>query len=215
MTKLTSEKRSPASEASQIRRYRRSEVVVFHKTKEGFGGLSNMAAGFPLKINGVRVLSSEALYQACRFPHLPQIQREIIGQFSPMTAKMISKPHRANSRPDWNKVRTRVMRWCLQVKLAQHYDTFSEILLQTGEKPIVEYSNKDDFWGAKPEGDVLVGQNILGRLLMELRENLKKADHVAGTVEPLDIPDFRLLGKPIEAIRSDQLPPAEPQRILL
>src|SRR5437899_1766418 len=92
------------------RTYKRRESVVFLKTKEEFGGLSNMAGGFPLRVNGVSILTSEALYQACRFPHLPDVQRQIIAERSPMTAKMRGKPHRANSRPDWDNVRVRIMR---------------------------------------------------------------------------------------------------------
>ena len=64
-----------------------------------------MASGFPIRINGVRVLTSEALYQACRFPHRPEVQRLIIEQTSPMTAKMKGKPYRDDSRPDWDSVR--------------------------------------------------------------------------------------------------------------
>ncbi len=47
--------------------YLRDESAIFRKTAERFGGLSNMAPGYPLLINGVRMLTSEALYQACRF----------------------------------------------------------------------------------------------------------------------------------------------------
>lgn len=54
-----------------------------YKTKEDFGGLSNMAPGCPLQINGVRIPTAEALYQACRFPHLPDLQREIIESLLP------------------------------------------------------------------------------------------------------------------------------------
>src|SRR6266704_6624321 len=130
--------------------YRRDECAVFLKTKEQFGGLSNMAGGYSLFINGIRILTSEALYQACRFPHKPDIQKLIIGQASPMTAKMVSKPHRKDSRPDWDEVRVQIMRWCLRVKLAQHWETFGELLLSTGERSIVEESSRDPFWGAKP-----------------------------------------------------------------
>src|SRR5438105_2891921 len=80
----------------QNREYARKGSAVFCKTDEEFGGLSNMAAGFPLVVNGVPIRTSEALYQACRFPHLSDVQRLIIDQKSPMTAKMKSKPHRAN-----------------------------------------------------------------------------------------------------------------------
>jgi ribA/ribD-fused uncharacterized protein len=187
-----------------VRTYVRDESVIVYKTKEAFGGLSNMASGYPLQINGVRILTTEALYQACRFPHMPEVQREIIGQHSPMTAKMKSKPHRKDSRSDWDDVRYKVMRWCLRVKLAQNYEEFGRLLLATRDRPIVEQSRKDDYWGAKltdETGCTLIGQNVLGRLLMELREKLK--EDTAGalkSVPPLGIPDFLLLDKPIETV---------------
>lgn len=186
----------------ESRTYISSECIVFHKTKELFGGLSNMAAGYYLKINGTRILTSEALYQACRFPHRPDIQRLIIQQASPMTAKMKSKPHRNDSRQDWNAVRIRIMRWCLRVKLAQNWTEFGRLLRATGDHSIVEYSKKDDFWGAKViDEQTLVGSNVLGRLLMELREDLK-SDKVENlrSVPPLTIPKFELFGEPIGVV---------------
>ncbi len=190
---------SDIQDARQIRSYDRANSVVFLKTKEAFGGLSNMAGGFPLHVNGVHIFSSEALYQACRFPHLPDVQRLIIEQRSPMTAKMKSKPHRKNSRADWDQVRVKIMRWCLHVKLAQNWRKFSELLLETYNQPIVEQSRKDDFWGAKPVDDnTLVGMNVLGRLLMELREAIKAGSHESlSCVQPPAISNFLLGGRPI------------------
>ena len=183
--------------SSRIREYDRAYSAVFLKTKERYGALSNMAGGFPLRVNGVDIRTSEALYQACRFPHLPKIQDKIIAERSPMTAKMKSKPHRQNSRSDWDAVRVKIMRWCLQVKLAQNWNGFSDALLETGDLPIVEHSRRDDFWGAKPVDDTtLVGVNALGRLLMELREKIKnEPTDVLQHVEPLLISDFLLCGK--------------------
>lgn len=200
-----------ATRKDLLRTYVRNEAAVFCKTKEAFGGLSNMASGYPLHINGVRILTSEALYQACRFPHRPEVQQEIIGQRSPMTAKMASRSHNEDSRPDWGDVRIPIMRWCLRVKLAQNTEAFGRLLLTTGDRPIVEQSYKDDYWGAKPNGDTLIGQNILGRLLMEVRENLKNDERgTLKTVFPPRIPDFLLFGKPIEpiTIRSGERDPS-------
>ncbi len=193
---------SEASRNNQFRTYDRDSSVVFLKTKERFGGLSNMAGGFPLRVNGVRIRTSEALYQACRFPHMPDVQRTIIDERSPMTAKMRSKPFRKDSRPDWDVVRVKIMRWSLRVKLAQNWREFGRLLLSTGDRPIVEQSRKDDFWGAKVgEDGTLVGMNVLGRLLMELREQLK-GDEVESLheIEPLSIPEFLLFRQPIELI---------------
>lgn len=162
-----------------------------------------MAAGFPLKVNGVRVPTSEALYQACRYPDNPSAQQEIIGQFSPMTAKMKAKTFKSQTRSDWDEVRFKIMRWCLRVKLNQNFDEFSRLLLATKERPIVEQSRRDTYWGAKlsEDGTLLVGQNVLGRLLMELREKLSNNSEAAfGVVEPLTIPNFVFLGRPIEPV---------------
>lgn len=199
---------SDMNRSSQIRTYDRAISIVFMKTNEEFGGLSNMAGGFPLKVNGLCIRTSEALYQACRFPHLPEVQRLIVGQASPMTAKMKSKPHRAQSRPDWESVRVKIMRWCLRVKLAQHWRRFGDLLLSTCDSPIVEQSYKDTFWGAKPvDEETLVGTNVLGRLLMELREELKRDwQATLKCIEPLPIANFLLDGRPIQPIAVDISP---------
>src|SRR4051812_26534725 len=159
-------------DAEGVGQYRRADCAAFRKTGELWGEFSNMAGGFPVLVNGVRILTSEALYQACRFPHLPDVQREIIAQASPMAAKMKGKPHRKNSRPDFDALRVPIMWWSLRVKLACNYRSFARILRASGERPIVEDSHKDTFWGAKavaPDSATLAGQNVLGRLLVALR----------------------------------------------
>lgn len=185
-----------------LRTYNRRECITFRKTAERFGGLSNMAAGYLLNVNGVKILTSEALYQACRFPYLPEVQDVIIAERSPMTAKMKTKPYRQQSRPDWDIVRTKIMRWCLQVKLIQNWDKFSTLLLETGNLPIVEDSRKDDFWGAKPKNEeILIGANVLGRLLMQVREQIKSGELTPETVvQPLPIPDFLLYGQKVDPV---------------
>ncbi len=183
--------------ADKTQVYDPATSAVFSKTKEQFGGLSNMAAGFPLRVNDARIQTSEALYQACRFPHDQGVQRRIIDERSPMAAKMRSKRFRKQSRPDWEDVRIDIMRWCLRVKLAHSLTKFRELLLETGNLPIVERSRRDSFWGAKvTENGMLAGINVLGQLLMELRDELKHRSHESFvTVDPLSIPDFRLFGK--------------------
>jgi ribA/ribD-fused uncharacterized protein len=185
--------------------YNANECCVFRKTKELYGGLSNMASGFPLKVNGVHILTSEAIYQACRFPHLPDIQGKIIKEKSPMSAKMVGKPYRNNSREDWDDTRIKIMRWCLKVKLAQNFFEFGKLLESTFDKPIVEDSSKDDFWGAirdKQDENILNGTNALGRLLMELRQfyNEKRYSYEMFVVEPLNISNFTLFGQIIDTI---------------
>lgn len=189
----------PLHKAPTLREYDRQSCVSFRKTTAPFGGLSNMAGGLPIVVNQQHILSSEALYQACRFPRLPAVQALILAERSPMTAKMKGKPYRPQSREDWERVRVNVMRWCLRVKLIHNWAAFSSLLLSTGELPIVEESIRDPFWGAQPLGPSLLrGVNVLGRLLMELREQVRAGTIGPSTpVSPLDIPEFLLLGQPI------------------
>jgi ribA/ribD-fused uncharacterized protein len=191
---------------SNHRHYRREDVIVFRRTGDAFGGLSNMAPGFPLRVNSIAIRTAEALYQACRFPHEPEVQRLIIDQTSPMTAKMKGKPYRSRTRQDWPQVRVSIMRWCLRVKLACNYENFGHLLFATGARPIVEESRKDSFWGAQPTPEgVLVGANVLGRLLMELREELRlTSDDSLRYVVPLPIKEFILYGQSISPVATSR-----------
>lgn len=198
----------------EMKQYDIRHAVFFKKTTEKWGELSNMCAGFPVVVNGVQIKSPEALYQACRFPHLPEVQKKIVAQGSPMTAKMVSKPYVMDTRKDWESIRILVMKWVLRVKLAQNWDKFSSILLDTGTMEIVELSNKDDFWGAKSiEDNIYLGVNALGRLLMELREHIKHNEKNRFlSVAPLKIDNFKLYGENISFVYdSDMTEPYSPQ----
>ncbi|HAS3638401.1 TPA: NADAR family protein [Vibrio cholerae] len=186
----------------QMKQYDIRNAVSFKKTTEKWGELSNMCAGFPVVVNDIPIKSVEALYQACRFPNLPDVQRKILEQSSPMTAKMVGKPHLAETRKDWDQVRVLIMKWILRVKLAQNWDTFSKVLLDTADKEIVELSDKDSFWGAKPlDGSIFLGVNALGRLLMELREHIKVNNKEKFmSVAPLKIDNFKLYGENIRFV---------------
>lgn len=188
-----------------IREYNTKEIVTFAKTENKFGGLSNMAPGYSLFINEVNIQSSEILYQACRFPLFPLIQKQIIETKNPMDAKAVSRKYQQYSRQDWEQVKFKVMKWCLEVKLIQNFDAFSKLLLSTGDKTIVEFSKKDNIWGASPIApNILKGKNALGRLLMQLREqvklNLITKDSII--LEP-EIKAFLLFDNPIKEIYNE------------
>ena len=181
--------------------YLKNEVVIFKSTKAKFGGLSNMAPGYSIRVNDIIIPTAEALYQACRYPLFPAIQHEIIEQNSPMTAKMISRKYLKNTRQDWEDVKYSIMYWTLKVKLSQNFNKFSKVLKETDKKPIVELSNKDKDWAAvEVEKNQLKGKNALGRLLMQLREEYVFGDNSTECVQPVDVFGFLLYGSPIETV---------------
>jgi len=183
------------------RTYSISESIVFHKTTAPYGGLSNMASGYSLYVNEIIIPSSEHLYQVMRYTAYPEIQAEIIDQDNAMKAKMVSNKYKkAISRKDWEAIQIKVMRWALEIKLAQNWDKFGAILASTGQKPIVEYTPKSKLWGAVESGNELLGTNALGRLLMELRQKYILQDNRIYCVEPLEIDQFLLYGHPVSII---------------
>lgn len=190
---------------TESRVYRRSEIASFYKTDETFGLLSNMKGRIYLQVNEVSFYSSEALYQALKFPYSPEIQKKIAGVKSPLIAKRVAQSFRDKSRGDWENVRNNIMRLVLRIKYVQ-WPPFRDILFQTGDKAIVEVSRKDTYWGAiEINEETIEGRNILGRLLMELREDAKcervfdRASHILSSTR-----DLLLDGKPIALTIADR-----------
>ena len=88
---------------------------------------------------------------------------------SPM---QVAKAGRSRARPlreDWEAVKDDVMRQALYAKFTQHFD-IQTILLETDDEEIIENTTKDHYWGIGSSG---TGLNMLGKLLVELRERLR------------------------------------------
>lgn len=160
-----------------------------------------MSISYPLSIFGMHVRSSEHLYQAMRFTHEAEIQREVLQAKSPMNSKQISREWDALTRPDWMDIRVDAMRWALRTKLAQHVSRFGSLLKSTRTCAIVEWSRHDAFWGAGPvDKETVHGANVLGRLLTELREEFIKNEEAARIIPAPEFAEPRILGIPIEKI---------------
>ena len=188
--------------------YKRKECISFAKVDGPFGSFHNMAPHFPITLNGYQIKTSEHLYQAMRFTHRPDIQEEILKQASPMSAKMVMKEYIEHTRQDWDDIKVAVMGWCILLKWVQNWDVLGPRLFDTRKTNLVEYSKKDDFWGAIPQNqEVLMGVNALGQLLMRLRTKLP--DYIGKQV-PVKVPpfsDMTLLGTAIQEIFSPELAP--------
>ncbi len=184
---------------AETREYTEAEAAVFHKTREVFGGLSNMAGGYPYRIGDIEIRSSEHHYQAARFPDFPDIQKAILDTKSVMFAKREAYKHIKLTRGDWLQVNIRIMKHVIRLRYAFNRPALDAIYQKTGDLPIVEKSTKDDFWGAKPIGRGRIrGVNALGRLHMELRQEIRQDPEVySRKVEAPDIPNYRLCGKEI------------------
>lgn len=191
--------------APQTRTYDPAECAVFRRTREKWGQLSNFAPA-QIEVNGLRTYHAEGLYQACRFPHRPDIQQQVARQRNPMSAKKTAHASIDLTRADWQRVNIELMRWTLRVRLLQN-PTLADVLAETEDRPIVEYSVRDHFWGAGYKGSRLVGVNALGRLLMELRQHASENPEAAlSEVAPPRVSSPFINGVGIKTVT----PPPEP-----
>gem|GEM_PF-603889 len=114
--------------------------------------------------------TAEHAYQACKTLNRKQ-HIKIAHASSPAEAKEMGQNVRI--RPDWEDKKIDIMRAILEVKFA-HGSVLAEQLKATAPRELIEGNTWDDtFWGMC-EG---VGQNWLGRLLMERRDILLETSH--------------------------------------
>lgn len=119
--------------------------------------------------------TSEAVYHWEKFkPGVPTseqryAQRLIREAPSAHAAFKIAAAHKSIRRRDWDDVKVDVMRNILRAKADQH-EYVRRKLLATGDRELIEDSWRDDFWGWGPNRD---GQNMLGKLWMEVRAELR------------------------------------------
>lgn len=118
-----------------------------------------------------------------------------------MDAKKRAYAAGAKPMPGWDNIRIAAMAQTLAEKLHQHPARFGDALSETGNRPIVEKSYRDPFWGARPSAAGLVGRNVLGRLLQELRDAFYAQDnHSSGAAREFasryPAEQLRVNGKP-------------------
>ena len=163
-----------------MRIYNRDEVCPFRFTREIWGEFSNFAPlAVPIAAGSWAFSTSEALYQAAKFGAAPAVQRRIAAAPTAREAAAIGRGERTGLDPRWNDQRVNVMRWVLRMKREANAAAIDAALARSGERAIVEVSTRDPWWGARPEGGRYRGANVLGRLWMELRQQLRDGDPAA------------------------------------
>ena len=156
-----------------IETYPASECITIRKVAETWGIFGNFART-PIVIDEVMFKTSEQLFQLMKFKDKEPVLAVYNANNPKMTTKHWEKTHR---RSDWGQMVVDAMKFCLTKKFEQSEDFRAELERSRG-KFIVEdqtsFTKKTpDTWGVKQQGDNFVGPNLLGRLLMELRDNGK------------------------------------------
>lgn len=145
-----------------------SDAIKFYSTKDAFGEFSNFAA-FPFTIEGREWRTTEHYFQAQKFAGT-EFEEQIRLIPSPMIAARAGRDRKKPFRKDWDAVRDDVMRTAVRAKFTQH-PKLAELLLSTGDAEIIEHTKNDAYWADGGDG---TGKNMLGIILMEIREELRK-----------------------------------------
>lgn len=159
------------------------ERVSFYEQE--FYALSNFSSfrvlyrGYDEAAAATDYQTAEHAYQAQKFlpyrypgrdrPGFYEIYRSVRDARSAHDAARIAHIYDVYLAPDWNERRLQVMRSILKAKHQEH-EYVRRKLAETGDRELIENSWRDDFWGIGPNGD---GQNMLGKLWMELRAEPK------------------------------------------
>lgn len=144
--------------------------IYFYSTNDLYGEFSNFYQR-QIKYKNVFYCSSEAAYQAQKFPHDKDVQQKIQNATSPGEAAKLGRSKKYSLRKDWDSVRVTVMMEVLWAKFSQHKD-LAELLLSTEERTLIEHTTRDNFWG---DGGDSSGKNKLGKCLMKIRHLLRKS----------------------------------------
>jgi ribA/ribD-fused uncharacterized protein len=142
-------------------------TVYFYTVHGPYGAFSNFSPhGFVAE--GVYWPTSEHYFQAYKFTDPLHIQA-IHQARTPKQAAERGRDRRRPLRPDWEQIKDDVMRQAVQLKFRAH-PALCDLLLATGDEPLIEASPSDYYWGGGQDG---TGQNQLGAILMELRTALR------------------------------------------
>jgi hypothetical protein len=139
---------------------------------ESFNGDHRFLSNFwPARVvlDGVEYPTVEHAYQAAKTVD-PAERRTIADLPTPGQAKRAGK--QVTMRADWDEVKIDLMRDLVRQKF-RHPELAGQ-LLATGEARLIEGNRWGDrFWGQSPVGN---GENHLGRILMEVRRELREME---------------------------------------
>ena len=137
------------------------KIAVF---QDEFRFLSNFWPS-TVTFEGIEYTSVEHAYVAAKTTNL-QLRKQIAACKIPAEVKKLGR--KLKLRPNWDDVKISVMRELVREKFTRHPD-LRRLLKDTGDAELIEGNWwGDTFWG-RYNG---VGQNWLGKILMEIRDEL-------------------------------------------
>jgi ribA/ribD-fused uncharacterized protein len=149
-------------------------TIYFYSEREAHGHFSNFSA-HAITLAGRRWPTTEHYFQAQKFAGTPD-EETVRRAPTPKLAADLGRDRARPLRADWEAVKDDVMRAAVRAKFTQHAD-LRAALLATGDEELVENTRGDHYWGCGHDG---TGKNMLGKILMEVRGELRARDGATG-----------------------------------
>lgn len=142
-----------------------SNRVLFYIREKMNGFLSNFERT-PFTMDGIEYPTNEHYYQSQKATDFETRSWIAIAPSAWLAMKAGRSLRKHETRSDWDTFKFQVMKDGLYAKFSQN-EELKTCLLATGDAAIHEDSPTDMIWGMK-------GQDMLGKLLMEIREELRQ-----------------------------------------
>lgn len=143
--------------------------ILFYRTSEvPYGIFSNFDMKHPITLKGKIWPSTEHYFQAMKFEGTEHEEYVRLSK-TPKEAAAIGRDRNRPLRKDWEAVKYDIMKEAVHAKFTQH-EGCKYLLLLTGDNEIVEHTTNDRIWADGGDGS---GQNLLGKILMEIRTQIK------------------------------------------
>ncbi len=141
--------------------------ISFYSTRDAYGCFSNFSAhGIDLK--GTWWPTSEHYFQAQKFAGTAHEELIRLAK-TPKQAAEMGRDRDRPLRADWEQIKDEIMREAVRQKFLTH-DDIRKTLLDTDDEELIEATTNDYYWGCGTNG---TGKNMLGKILMEVRAELR------------------------------------------
>lgn len=148
-----------------------------------YGGCFSNFHKCRFELGGINFNNSETafmVYKAMHFGDVDTANKMLKKSQFPAESKRLGRLVQGFNEVEWAKVRYDYMLQSVRAKFTQNEDLTQE-LLATGDKILVEAALKDFVWGIGRGMDYpfledeskWLGQNLLGKVLMQVREELR------------------------------------------
>jgi N-glycosidase YbiA len=145
-------------------------IIYFYRVDAPYGCFSNFSP-HSIELDGESWATVEHYYQAHKFEgtKFEYLMAEIQAAATPELAAKIGRDPAHQPRADWDLHKCEIMYCAIWQKFSSHLDV-QQVLLDTLNAEIIEDSSVDYFWGCGLDRS---GQNQLGRILMQVRSELR------------------------------------------